>query len=92
MSGRLTDICVKCGHERQHHIYNEGACRPGFVCEARCPWFEEPNPKKPVVEILLDIHDDEVTLRCGCTYKRIDIEPRCEFRVTWCERHGETRP
>lgn len=25
-----------CGHEKRQHIYEEGACRPGFKCEARC--------------------------------------------------------
>ena len=28
--------CI-CGHEQRQHIYEEGACRPGFVCE--CEWF-----------------------------------------------------
>ena len=29
----------RCGHDRSAHIYEEGACRPGFVCEAACDWF-----------------------------------------------------
>ena len=49
--------CVTCGHERRDHIYEEGACRPGFICEKACkrylaPWTEvhrasdlSPSPK-----------------------------------------------
>lgn len=25
----------KCGHNKSDHIYEEGACRPGFVCECK---------------------------------------------------------
>lgn len=35
---KRTDRCV-CGHERIQHIYEEGACRPGFVCEKKCEQF-----------------------------------------------------
>lgn len=36
------DTCV-CGHLKIHHIYEEGACRPGFVCKMEC---EEFRPEK----------------------------------------------
>lgn len=26
----------RCGHAKKDHIYEEGSCRPGFVCEWRC--------------------------------------------------------
>lgn len=39
--------CATCGHERRAHIYDEGACRPGFVCEERCDRFTEPVPAAP---------------------------------------------
>jgi hypothetical protein len=32
------NICV-CGHKKIDHIYEEGACRPGFICS--CPRFHE---------------------------------------------------
>lgn len=32
--------CV-CGHAKSAHIYHEGACRPGYVCQARCKSFRE---------------------------------------------------
>ena len=31
--------CV-CGHTKSSHVYNEGACRPGVVCEAACEGFQ----------------------------------------------------
>lgn len=44
------EIC-KCGHTKEQHIYWEGACRPGFVCEMACKKFsplteEAPSPGK----------------------------------------------
>ena len=35
----LLEPCATCGHDKKHHIYNEGACRPGFVCEKSCERF-----------------------------------------------------
>lgn len=32
------DVCGACGHVRHAHIYEQGACRPGFECF--CPEFE----------------------------------------------------
>lgn len=32
------DLC-NCGHERQHHIYHTGGCRPGFICQEKCTEF-----------------------------------------------------
>jgi hypothetical protein len=29
-----SDLCI-CGHKRADHIYEEGACRPGFICECK---------------------------------------------------------
>lgn len=31
--------CDTCGHPMGDHIYHEGACRPGFVCESKCERF-----------------------------------------------------
>lgn len=30
----------ECGHTRSAHIYEEGACRPGFECDDECQKFE----------------------------------------------------
>lgn len=38
------DIC-NCGHKRKDHIYCEGACRPGFVCESSCDAFAMTTPQ-----------------------------------------------
>lgn len=34
--------CLTCGHSRQSHIYDEGACRPGFVCSSGCQEYLAP--------------------------------------------------
>lgn len=34
--------CKTCGHTKSQHIYEEGACRPGFVCA--CDKFLPPTP------------------------------------------------
>lgn len=31
----------RCGHARIDHIYEEGPCRPGFVCAKKCESFKE---------------------------------------------------
>lgn len=28
--------CRTCGHRRRDHIYEEGACRPGYPCAGSC--------------------------------------------------------
>lgn len=37
--------CV-CGHEKRQHIYEEGACRPGFRCKEACRRFRPVAPKR----------------------------------------------
>lgn len=32
-------VC-KCGHSQSDHIYDEDACRPGFICSQHCEKFE----------------------------------------------------
>lgn len=39
--------CATCGHGKRHHIYEEGACRPGFACEAGCTQFVAVDPEAP---------------------------------------------
>lgn len=43
MTGLPTDKCEACAHLRSDHIYNEGACRPGFVCQSACEHFVSGN-------------------------------------------------
>jgi len=46
--------CATCGHDRSQHIYEEGACRPGFICAEHCEEFKaaEPAPELPSFKIL----------------------------------------
>lgn len=37
---RANEKCATCGHDRRQHIYEEGACRPGFICDAHCEEFK----------------------------------------------------
>jgi hypothetical protein len=46
--------CAKCGHDKTHHIYNEGPCRPGFVCEKDCEAFV------PTPQAAAQMSDDDV--------------------------------
>lgn len=39
--------CV-CGHSKKDHIYEEGACRPGFVCDRHCKKYIESNTGESV--------------------------------------------
>lgn len=43
-------VCI-CGHDETDHIYHEGACRPGFVCEEECERYER---YVPSVEVKVD--------------------------------------
>ena len=45
------NLCL-CGHEQSDHIYEEGACRPGFVCEVKCEKFESATAKSQNGRIL----------------------------------------
>lgn len=33
-----------CGHSKRDHIYEEGACRPGYVCGAGCERYSAVSP------------------------------------------------
>lgn len=33
-----SNVC-ECGHYKHQHIYEESACRPGFVCDDKCQKF-----------------------------------------------------
>lgn len=41
-SSGLSDC--KCGHGRRDHIYDEGACRPGFECREECREYRPLSP------------------------------------------------
>lgn len=36
-----------CGHTKQQHIYEEGACRPGMPCHIDCQQYQDSQPKLP---------------------------------------------
>jgi len=38
----MKNICVNCGHRANQHIYDDGPCRPGWVCESNCELFVAP--------------------------------------------------
>lgn len=42
--------CQTCGHAKRDHIYEEGACRPGFVCPAACTAYAPPDPTSPATD------------------------------------------
>jgi hypothetical protein len=33
------NLCASCYHRADQHIYEEGACRPGYVCPDGCEKF-----------------------------------------------------
>ena len=44
-----SDQCANCGHNRSEHIYENGACRPGYVCFSRCNKFaDDPHELPPL--------------------------------------------
>lgn len=55
--------CNGCGHAKRQHIYEEGACRPGFVCP--CPEYRvridpfkvrrRSDPPKPAADVVIDV-------------------------------------
>lgn len=44
----------KCGHLKSQHIYEEGACRPGFVCETQCQEYIEEESLDEKYQAVLD--------------------------------------
>lgn len=60
----VSQALCRCGHVRGHHIYDEGACRPGFACPMGCQAFvaaapsathERPEmPTMRMVDLLLE--------------------------------------
>lgn len=64
----IHELC-KCGHENKDHIYNEGACRPGFLCEAKCEKFESKIPaRRKIVVTCLSCGSrlESTTSPCKC--------------------------
>ena len=57
------DSCKTCGHDRADHIYEEGACRPGFICQRECDKFVSAIQKPNTVTITISRGDAERWLR-----------------------------
>lgn len=49
----MSDEICRCGHHRRDHIYEEGACRPGFPCEDDCNAFK--SATSPEDDLLADL-------------------------------------
>ncbi len=48
------NTCATCGHARISHIHEEGACFPGFRCEAECQRFvDSARVSDPTVKAIL---------------------------------------
>jgi len=52
-SDSVTSNCANCGHDRADHIYEEGACRPGFICQRECDKFVSAIQKPDTVTITI---------------------------------------
>lgn len=76
--------CLTCGHSRQSHIYDEGACRPGFVCSSGCQKYLAPGdemagalcPDESCGHRAIWHHDER-----GCQYHG-NGQYRCACRLT----------
>lgn len=60
----------ECGHAMKDHIYHEGACRPGFVCEAGCTAYRPANCAEGCVDGKIFVDD-------GSPAGAWDLCPRC---------------
>ena len=84
---RGADKCM-CGHGRSDHIYEEGACRPGFVCPDGCLTFTAPTPPiEPEAEPLTAI-DRAIRDHLFATAIREEAELIKELAPShYCESH-----
>lgn len=64
-----------CGHLKTQHIYEEGACRPGFICAFRCEQFRPPNTRLSGVSRVAHIG------KLGLYVMKNRNEPRTEISV-----------
>ena len=60
----------KCGHSAIQHIYEVGACRPGFVCESGCKQFDS-------TTLLTQVCHRHEFMATG-SYTTEDENPRCK--------------
>lgn len=52
--------CKNCGHGRADHIYEEGACRPGFECPSRCKEYVAPSSDEALLAELEQAEESNV--------------------------------
>lgn len=78
--------CYGCGHSRRDHIYEEGACRPGFVCP--CPVYVESPPPDACGRCghARDLHNVDPIGRCRGT--GVDHDGNERARACPCGRQG----
>jgi hypothetical protein len=60
--------CLTCGHEQWSHIYDVGACRPGFVCESRCEEFNDGKAKCEHIDFFDNSFKEPMYYAMGYTY------------------------
>lgn len=96
--------CTTCTHAKRDHIYEIGACRPGFVCPVGCRAYAAapvgPRPDEcdhgPAAQLLDQVH-------ClTCDHSHIATIPTTTFRCSHCgfgswavsvaEAHATTYP
>lgn len=69
----MSDVC-ECGHLEIHHIYEVGACRPGFICPAECKEFStrlvEP-PQRPSIDVYFLAMAEAASARAECVRRKV---------------------
>jgi hypothetical protein len=61
-----------CGHKRGDHIYEEGACRPGFACADECGGFRSQATARLTAYVEADrVQDAELVAYTAPWYERL---------------------
>lgn len=70
-------VCLTCGHSKADHIYEEGACRPGYLCP--CQKFVSPRKKGIKMKMGLVKSDGVIFVRVADLIKMLSHE---EFDIS----------
>lgn len=90
----LPPACYGCGHPKRAHIYEEGACRPGFVCP--CPVYVESPPPDAcgrcghaysLHHVLTQASDGKI-VSSSCHGTGVDTDGNERARACPCGRQG----
>lgn len=75
--------CMNCGHLKKDHIYEEGACRPGYICPSHCEkYISHMEPRE--LYILID-NETKGILRCEKTPARFVFDPKKDEEILFRE-------